>query len=139
MNRYEIIVDSDSYLITIRHTGIFARDIYELDITKYDFTNNRLRAYKLVKNELVFDEERYQEITSKIERSEKDKEIDKLQKELDDSDYIVARAFEEVMALTNPLTWIADVIKITTKYALKYKEVIANRNIWRKKIEELRK
>lgn len=139
MNRYEIIVDSDNYLITARHTGIFARDIYELDITKYDFTNNRLRAYKLVKNELVFDEQRYQEIVSAIDRQEKDKEIEKLQKELDDSDYIVSRAFEEVMALTNPLTWVADVIKITTKYALKYKEVIANRSIWRKKIEELRK
>ena len=65
-------------------------------------------------------------------------EITELQAKLTETDYIVSRAFEEVMSLTNPITWVADVIKIMIKYSAKYREVIANRKSWRERIEELR-
>lgn len=136
--RYEIIKDSLGYCQVIRHSNNPKKDIYELDLSKYDFSNGRLFAYKLSGQELIFDQTRYDEITKAKEDFADNKEINELQKKLNETDYIVARAFEEVMALNNPLTWIKDVIAIMVKYSKKYKETIDNRSIWRARIEELR-
>lgn len=135
--RYEVITDSDKYVLNIRHTNNIFRDVVELDLSKYDLSGQRKYAYKLGKDELIFDEERYQELLNKQAQKSNQKEIVDLKQKLNESDYIVARAFEEVMQLSNPLTWIADVIKITLKYSQKYREVIANRKIWRERIEAL--
>lgn len=135
--RYEIITDKDKYVSIIHHTNNPMRDIYELDLSQYDL--DKIKAYKLVGKELIFDEDRWNEIVEAKQKDLDNKEINLLQKQLNESDYIVARAFEEVMQLTNPLTFVADLLKITLKYSLKYKEVIKNRKTWRERIEELRK
>lgn len=134
--KYQVITDADGYVSIIRHTGT-KKDFVELDLSEYDLSNNKLHAYKLGKNQLIFDEERYQQILDEIQHKEDLKEIASLKSFLNETDYITARAFEEVMALNNPLTWVADVIKINLKYSKQYAETI-NKRIWaRKRIEEL--
>ena len=135
--RYEVITDKDNYVKIIKHNIDERKNIYEIDLSKYDLMGLRLYAHKIVDKTLVFDENKYQELLNEKTHIDNQKIILDLKTKLNDSDYLVARCFEEVMALTNPLTWIADVIKITTKFAKKYKEVIANRKQWREKIEEL--
>ena len=68
-----------------------------------------------------------------------EKEIADLEQKLNETDYIIARWGEEIVSLDNPITWIADVIKINVKYAKEYKEAFANRKVWRERIEELRR
>lgn len=136
--RYEVITNKDGYVQIIHHTNS-PRDTYELDLTKYDLTGLRLYAYKVGKDRLIFDEEEYQRLLDSKQKIIDGKEIIELKQKLTDSDYIVSRAFEEVMQLTNPLTWVTDCLKITLKYAKKYKETIELRANYRKRIEELEK
>lgn len=91
---------------------------------------------KCVNGELVVDEEKKQEI---LENIAKNTEISELEQNLNSTDYIMARMLEEIMALNNPLTFIADMIKIFASYATKYKDALANRKKWRERIEELKK
>lgn len=134
--KYFVNTDSKGYVVSIQHTNS-SLDFIELDLTKYDLTGLRKFAYKLGKDKLIFDEEHYKELLNKYNIEENEKEIASLKIKLTETDYIVSRAFEEVMALSNPLTWVADVIKIMVKYSSKYKDVIKNRSTWRKRIEEL--
>ena len=73
----------------------------------------------------------------KYEIKDREKEISRLKSFLNETDYIVSRCFEEVMALDNRLTFIVDFIAIMVKYTKKYKEVLAERVKARKRIEEL--
>lgn len=134
--KYQVITDADNYVQIIRHTGT-KKDFVELDLSEYDLSNNKLHAYQLGKNQLIFDEKKYQEILDEIQEKADRKEISELKAFLNETDYITARAFEEIMALNNPLTWVADVIKINVKYSKQYASTITKR-IWaRNRIEEL--
>lgn len=135
--RYSINFDKDGYVQNIFKTGNPRMDVYELDLSLYDLSGLKIYAYKVEKNKLVFDEERYNALLNTETLKANEKEITTLKEKLTESDYIVARAFEEVMSLTNPITWVADVIKIMLKYSSKYKDTIANRKTWRERIEEL--
>lgn len=134
--KYFVTVDSRGYVLNIVHTGTI-KDYVELDLSKYDL--DKKRAYKLGKNKLIFDSNEWEEISKENEKKHDFKEIDKLKEYLNSTDYIMAREFEEVMALDNPLTWIADIIKISLKYTKQYKEALANRVNARERIEELQK
>lgn len=134
--KYQVITDTQGYVSIIRHTGTI-QDYVELDLDQYDLTENRLHAYKLGKNELIFDPARYEEIQYEEQKKKDMKEISTLKSFLYETDYITSRAFEEVMALNNPLTWIADVIKINVKYTKLYASTIAERVWARNRIEEL--
>ena len=134
--KYEVIVDFYGYVQVIRHTGTI-RDFVELDLEKYDLSDDRIYAYKLGKNELIFDEKRYQQILDEKQQKADQKEISELKAFLYETDYICARAFEEVMSLTNPITYIADVIKIQIKYTKEYAEVLKQRVAARARIKEL--
>lgn len=134
--KYEVITDFNKYVKLIRHTGTI-KDFVELDLDKYDLSNDRIYAYKLGKNELIFDEDKYKEICDEKQEKENQKEISVLKQFLNDTDYIIARSYEEVLALNNPLTFVADVIKIQIKYSKQYKEKLAERVKARKRIEEL--
>lgn len=134
--KYEVITDFQKYVKLIRHTGTI-KDFVELDLDKYDLSNDRIYAYKLGKNELIFDEQKYKEICDEKQEKENQKEISILKQFLNDTDYIIARAYEEVLVLNNPLTFVADVIKIQIKYSKQYKEKLAERVKARKRIEEL--
>lgn len=135
--KYNVVTDADGYVQIIRHTGT-RLDFVELDLSKYDLTEDRMHAYKLGRNELIFDEAKYQEILNEKQKEADLKEIADLEQKLNDTDYIIARWGEEIVSLDKPLTWITDVIKINLKYASLYKEAFANRKRWRERIEELR-
>lgn len=134
--KYEVITDAEGYVQVIQHTGT-VRDYVELNLEEYNLKEDRIYAYKLGKNELIFDLERYEEICKENEKEADFKEIAELKQKLTDSDYIMARWGEEIVSLENPLTWITDVIKINIKYTKEYKDAFANRRKWRARIEEL--
>lgn len=134
--KYEVITDAEGYVLAIQHTGT-VRDYVELNLEEYNLKEDRIYAYKLGKNELIFDEEKYEEICKEHEKEADFKEIAELKQKLTDSDYIIARWGEEIVSLENPLTWATDVIKINKKYTKEYKDAFANRRKWRARIEEL--
>lgn len=134
--KYNVITDMDGYVQIIRHTGT-AMDFIELDLGDYDLSEDRIHAYKIGKNKLIFDEVKYQQILDEKQAVADQKEIADLEEKLNDTDWIVARWGEEIVALSNPVTWVADVVKINVKYAKEYKETFANRKKWRERIEEL--
>lgn len=110
-------------------------DTYNYTGQLADFPDITEGWYKFVNNEFVIDEEKKAEI---IAEKEKEIEIIHLEKNLNDTDYIMASAFEEVMSLNNPITFISDFIKILVNYRSKYAEQLANRKAWRERIEELK-
>ena len=134
--KYEVITDIQNYCQIIRHTGTY-KDFVELDLDDYDLSDGRLYAYKLGKNRLVWDEAKWQQILDERQEKADQKEISILKEKLNETDYIMARWGEELISLTNPLTWIADVIKINIKYATMYRDALTNRKKWRERIEEL--
>lgn len=136
--KYYIITDSQGYVLTIQHTNT-VKDYVELNLDDYDLSNDRIYAYKLGKNELLFDPKRYEEIQAEKQKVLNNKEIAELQKKLQETDYIILKWGEEIISLDNALTWIADVIKINLKFIREYKEVLENRKTWRERIEELRR
>ena len=79
--KYRIDIDNAKYLIRIEHTGT-EEDIYELKPTemKLDYLN----CYKLVNDEIIFDEKKY---NSLINTKVKEEEINKLKAELSSTDY----------------------------------------------------
>ena len=99
-----------------------------------DFDFDHLHCYHLVDGALVLDAEAVKLQNSQDAASI---EIAELKKKLTDTDYIFAQELEEISALSNPVTLIADLIKILISYASKYKDVIASRKEWRARIEEL--
>ena len=134
--KYEVITDVQGYCQIIRHTGTI-RDFVELNLDDYVFEDGRLFAYKLGKNRLIWDENRWQEILQERQEKADQEEIKDLKEKLNETDYIIARWGEEIVSLENPLTWIADVIKINMKYSKQYAEALRNRKAWRERIEEL--
>lgn len=99
-----------------------------------DFNFDYLYCYHLVNSRIVLDEQKAQE---QDEETNMIIEVDMLKHKLNNTDYIMARCFEEIMALDNKLTFIVDFIAIVVKYSKQYKEVIAERKAWRERIEEL--
>ena len=136
--KYYIITDSQGYILTIQHTNT-VKDYVELNLDDYDLSNDRIYAYELGKNELLFDPKRYEEIQAEKQKVLNNKEIAELQKKLQETDYIILKWGEEIISLDNALTWVADVIKINLKFIKEYKGVLKNRKLWRERIEELRR
>lgn len=134
--KYEVITDPLGYCQIIRHTGTI-KDFVELNLDDYNLEDGRLYAYKLGKNRLIWDENKWQNILAQRQEKADQEEVKDLKQKLNDTDYIIARWGEEIVALNNPLTWIADVIKINLKYSQMYAQTIADRKRWRERIEEL--
>lgn len=131
---YTVNTDKNNFVLSLSHTKF---DNIEIDIDKIDL--NYLEAYELSGNKLILNQDRKNEIEEERQASAKQTEIDSLKKSLADTDYIVAETFENVLALDNPVTFISDFIKIMVQFNSKYATVIANRKIWRDRIEELSK
>ena len=124
------IIFENNYIKSLKSSPTGA---YELP---QDFDMEVFSCYYLDGTELVLD----------ITKANNVKQVDSaharistLKKYLADTDYIMAESWEEIMGLSNPLTWVADVIKITLKYTQQYATVISNRKAWRKEIENLEK
>lgn len=134
--KYQVLTDKNGYVLSIKQTGT-KMDFVSLDLDKYDLSDGRIFAYQLGKNTLIWDEKRWNELQA-IEQQKADaKEISSLKQMLNSTDWIMAKWVEEILALDNPLTWIADVVKININYMKEYKQTIADRKNWRKRIEEL--
>lgn len=101
-----------------------------------DFEFHFFHCYRLVGEQLVLDEQKKAE---QEEQENKDSEIHSLEKQLNETDYIIARTFEEIMALDNSVTFIVEFIKILKEFRTKYAEQLKNRKSWRERIEELKK
>ena len=131
---YTVNTDKNDFVLSISHT---VNDDIDLDISTID--TNYLNAYQLVSNKLIMNQDRKNEIEEERQNKAKQTEIESLKKSLADTDYIVSEAFENVLALDNPVTFISDFIKVMVQFNSKYATVIANRKIWRDRIEELSK
>lgn len=131
---FTVNLDKDNFILSLAHTN---NDNVEIDVEKIDM--KYLNAYQILNGIVTLNEEKKAEMIEAEEQAEKDEEIAELEKNLNDTDYIMARMVEEIMSLNNPLTFITDIIKIFANYATKYKDALANRKTWRARIEELRK
>lgn len=108
---------------------------YEIDDNiNFEF----LYCYHLVDGEIVLDEEKRASQIAEEEKNKEIAEIAELEQMLKDTDYIFFKELEEITALSNPVTFISDFIKILVAYAKEYKDVIANRKSWRERIRELK-
>lgn len=134
--KYEVITDTQKYCQIIRHTGTI-RDFVELNLDDYNLEDGRLYAYKLGKNRLIWDENRWQQILAQRQEKADQEEVKDLKQKLNETDYIMARWAEDIMGLDNRLTWIIDAIAISIKYSHMYAQTIADRKRWRERIEEL--
>lgn len=133
--KYYVVVDARGYVLNITHTGTI-RDYVELNLDEYDLSKKR--AYKLGKNALIFDSAEWNRIVAEEQKKADEKEIASLQSFLLETSNYPMRAWEEIMALSNPITWVADVIKITIKYSREYRTILAQRVEAWKRIDELR-
>ena len=131
---YTVNIDQNGFVLSISHTN---NDSIEIDIDSIE--KRYLNAYQLSGNKLIMNQDRKNELIAEEQKTAKETEIVSLKKSLEDSDYIIAETFENVLALNNPVTFISDFIKIMVQFNSKYADVIANRKIWRDRIEELYK
>lgn len=131
---YTINTDKNNFVLSISHT---TNDNIDVDIDSIE--PEYLNAYELVGNKLIMNQDRKSEIETERNEEAKRTEIESLKKSLADTDYIVSETFENVLALDNPVTFISDFIKVMVQFNSKYATVIANRKIWRDRIEELSK
>lgn len=134
--KYQVLTDRNGYVLSIKQTGT-KMDFVSLDLDKYDLSDGRIFAYQLGKNTLIWDEKRWNELQAIEQKKADTKEISSLKEMLNSTDWIMAKWVEEILSLNNPLTWVADVIKINIKYMKEYSQTIADRKVWRKRIEEL--
>lgn len=129
---YTLTIDDDLYVLSLSHTKADNVEIDEAAINmKY------LNAYRFIDNALVLDEEKLAVLIAEADRKSKDNEIAELKKYLNETDYIMAETFESIMALNNPVTFIADFIKILVDFKQQYADALANRKLWRQRIKEL--
>lgn len=129
---YTITLDGEGYILSIANTK---NDDTELDLSVLDLPH--IQAYKLVDGQPLLDEAKLQVMIEAEQRKAKDEEIEELKRYLNETDYIMAETFESVMALNNPVTFIADFIKILVDFKQQYADAIANRKLWRQRIKEL--
>lgn len=132
--RYFVTIDARGYVLNITHTGTI-KDYVELNLDEYDLTKKR--AYRLGKNALIFDSAEWDRIVAEEQEKANAKEIASLQSFLRETANYPMRAWEEIMALSNPITWVADVIKITVKYSKEYKQILKQRVEAWKRLDEL--
>lgn len=78
-------VDENNYLLSVATVGGGVEA--DIDLTQYDFTGDRIRAYKWEDNTLFFDADRYAEIVAEKEQAA-DTEPTELEQLRADVDYI---------------------------------------------------
>ena len=129
---FTVNLDKDKYILSISHTK---NDNVDIDLSMLDM--RYLNAYKFIDSEIILNEVKKAEMVAAEQQKAIDDEIADLKHKLNESDYIVANAFEQVMSLDNALTFVADFIKIMADFRKKYADLIINRKNWRARIEEL--
>lgn len=129
---YTVNIDIDGYIVSVSHTK---NDNTELNLDAMDIMH--LNAYRLTSEGYVLDEEKLSRLIAEEEQRSVDMEIADLKDKLNKTDYIMAETFESIMALNNPVTFIADFIKVLVDFKQQYADEITNRKLWRQRIKEL--
>lgn len=132
--KYTLNLDENGFVLSIGHT---MNDDVELDLSKID--SAFLNAYQFVDGVLTLNETKKAEIETEQKKKADAEEITYLQAKLNETDYIISRTFEEIMALDNSVTFVVEFIKILKEFRTKYAEQLKNRKSWRQRIEELKK
>lgn len=129
MNRYKLEFNEDGYLIGF---CTVLGDDYDYYGQMADFPNACSGWTKFADGKFVEDKEKKEEI---IAETTKESEIADLTSQLESSNDDMLGFLEDLGSLTNPLTFISDLISLAKKYAT----LIANRKSIREQIEELKK
>ena len=79
--KYKLILDDNKYLNGFVHTNT-EEDVYELNASEMNL--DYLNCYKLVNDEVIFDEEKYNAL---VDTKAKAEQIAELKKQLADTDY----------------------------------------------------
>lgn len=127
---YTVNTDNNGYIVSVAHT---AKDSVELNLEEMDL--NHLNAYQLIDRKAVLNEDKLAELVAEEEERGKEFEIADLTSQLESSNDDMLGFLEDLGSLTNPLTFISDLISLAKKYAT----LIANRKSIREQIEKLRK
>ena len=127
---FTVNLDKDGFILSISHTAF---DNVSLNLEEMDL--NHLNAYQLIDGKAVLNEEKLAELVAEEEEREKEIEIADLTLQLESSNDDMLGFLEDLGSLTNPLTFISDLISLAKKYAT----MIANRKSIREQIEELKK
>ena len=131
INKYKMILDENGYI-----KGFYTvEEDYDIIGQMSEFSEACDGWTKFENGVLVEDLEKKEEIQTLISTQN---EIEMLKHNLADTDYIFSKELEEITSLSNPLTFVADIIKILVSYASTYKDAIAQRKAWRARIEELK-
>lgn len=126
---YKVELDKDNYLL----------GFYQDDEGKYDFDPSKMNldyktCYKLVDGEFVFDEEKKQAIDEEVEKAY---EISGLKEYLISTSDVANEFVEKLFSLTNPLTFVSDLISLMSSYKNTYKTILAERKTARDRLKEL--
>lgn len=138
--KYYVATDENGYVMLIKRTGT-VKDYVDLDLSLYDLSNDRMYAYQLGQNELVFDQARYNEILAERQAQADAEEVAELKEYLNETDYVMARTFESIIiAAHNADTqthFIDEMISICESFYTQYASTINERIDARDRIEEL--
>ena len=131
INRYKIRYNDEGYVEAVIKTDGEDFD-YEGQIS---FMPDICHGwYKMENGTLIVDEAK----KAQIEKIRSDaQEILDLKAKLKNSDGIIAETFESILSLDNSVTFIVDFIRILREFRAKYSVVLANRKVWRARLEEL--
>lgn len=127
---FTVNLDKDKYILSISHTK---NDNVEIDLSLLDM--RYLNAYKLVNSEIILDESKKAEMIAKEEQDKKDATRNKLIAQLESTNDAILELLEDLGSLTNPVTFITDMIALWKKYAT----LISERKDLRSRIKELGK
>ena len=128
INKYKMILDENGYI-----KGFYTvEEDYDYEGQMSEFPEVCDGWTKCENGVLVEDLEKKEEIITNIE---KEIEIADLTSRLESSNDDMLGFLEDLGSLTNPLTFISDLISLAKKYAT----LIANRKSIREQIEELKK
>lgn len=131
INRYKIRYNDEGYVEAVIKTDGEDFD-YEGQIS---FIPDICHGwYKMENGALIVDEAKKAQI---VEAANNAAEILDLKAKLKDSDGIIAETFETILSLDNSVTFIVDFIRILREFRAKYSVVLANRKVWRARLEEL--
>ena len=131
---YTVTTDDNGYILSISHTK---EDSIELDLKEMDL--RYLGAYQLSKGVVTLDEAVKKELEDEMKHEADQERIEELKMYLKSTDGIMAEMIEDMLSLNNPVTFIADLIKLMADYSTRYKDVIAQRKEARREIDEKEK
>lgn len=134
MEKYTLTLDKNNFILSIAHTE---NDNIELDISKINL--RYLGAYQLIDGDIVLNEERKAEIIDEEEEADKQIEITELKEYLISTSDVANDFVEQLFSLTNPLTFVSDLISLMSLYKNTYKSILEQRKQARERIKELEK